>query len=96
VHSSLVPTCVSSPPAMKVPKKSSVPSAVNFRSTHRQWVDDTLRKNSLVREAEWSEAVAVGSKAFIEETQHSLGLQNLDRACQQWMVFSLKKRLVNI
>jgi putative transposase len=33
----------------------------NFRTIHRQRVDDALKENRLVREAEWSEAVAVGS-----------------------------------
>jgi hypothetical protein len=41
-----------------------------------------LRESRLVREAVWREAVAVGSKAFVEETQLSLGLRAKARSCQ--------------
>ena len=39
----------------------------NFRTFHRQWDEDALKENRLVRDAKWSEAVAIGSKAFVEE-----------------------------
>jgi putative transposase len=54
----------------------------NFRTIHRQWIENALEENRLVREAQWSEAVAVGSKAFVEETQRSLGLRAKARSCE--------------
>lgn len=41
-----------------------------------------MKENRLVLEAEWSEAVAVGSKAFVEETQQILGLRAKVGSCQ--------------
>jgi hypothetical protein len=54
----------------------------NYRTTHRRWVEDTLQKNRLLREAKWSEAIVVGSKAFVEKTQQSLGLRVKARSYQ--------------
>jgi REP element-mobilizing transposase RayT len=54
----------------------------NFRTIHRQWIEDALKEYCFVREAKWSEAVAVGCKAFVEETQQSLGLGAKARSCQ--------------
>jgi hypothetical protein len=53
-----------------------------IQTIHRQWIEDELKENHLVREAKWSEAIAVGSKAFVEETQQSLGLRAKARSCQ--------------
>ena len=66
----------------------------NFRTIHRQWVEDALKENRLVREAVWSEAVAVGSKAFVQETQQSLGLRAKARSCQSTIDgFQLKEEV---
>jgi putative transposase len=54
----------------------------NFRTIHRQWVENALEDNRLAREAQWSEAVVVGSKAFVEETQRSMGLRAKARSCE--------------
>lgn len=42
---------------------------------HKQWVEEALKEGSSVREAEWTESIAVGSKAFVEATQEKLGIK---------------------
>lgn len=41
-----------------------------------------MQENRLLLEAVWSEAVAVGCKAFVEETQQSRGWRAKGRPCQ--------------
>jgi putative transposase len=55
---------------------------------HRQWIDDALKKDFHQRESRWTESVAVGSKAFIEQTRDQLGfrakgrsVEGLDEVC---------------
>jgi putative transposase len=43
---------------------NSVPT---FQKHHRQWIDEALRENDLEREAKWSQSLAVGSEAFVNE-----------------------------
>ena len=54
----------------------------NFRTIHRQWVEDVLKENRLEREAKWSEAIAIGDEGFVEEPQRRLGLRAKTRSCQ--------------
>jgi hypothetical protein len=42
---------------------------------HRQWINDALNKNTHIRESRWTQSVAVGSRAFIEETKQQLGFR---------------------
>jgi putative transposase len=42
---------------------------------HRQWVEEVLKDNKNVREAKWTESVAIGSKEFVEATQEKLGIR---------------------
>jgi hypothetical protein len=39
---------------------------------HRQWIEIALRNELAVRDARWSEAVAVGSLAFVEKVKDEL------------------------
>jgi putative transposase len=43
-----------------------------FQETHRQWIDQALTRK-VVRENRWSEAIAVGSLAFVENVRSELG-----------------------
>jgi hypothetical protein len=43
----------------------------DFQHAHRQWVELALRDGLSVRDAPWSEAVVVGSLAFIEKGRAS-------------------------
>jgi hypothetical protein len=46
-----------------------------FSEHYQQWVHDALAEDSRLRQSRWSESVAVGSKAFIEETKQQLGFR---------------------
>jgi hypothetical protein len=46
-----------------------------FTEHHQQWVNDALIKNTHIRESRWTESVAVGSRAFIEETKQQSGFR---------------------
>jgi putative transposase len=50
---------------------------------HRQWIDDARKKDFHQRESRWTESVAVGSKAFIEQTKEQLGLRAKGRKIQE-------------
>jgi len=42
---------------------------------HNEWVESRLVRGKLEREPEWSEAVAVGRRRFVEQVQEALGAQ---------------------
>lgn len=50
-------------------------SLEEFRRAHRQWVEHALAQEKLKRESRWSEAIAVGSRAFVEEVKRELALK---------------------
>jgi len=56
-------------------------STAELSSIYCNWVETALNENRLAREAHWSEAVAVGSKAFIEQTRLRLGILANGRSC---------------
>ena len=39
----------------------------DFQEHHRRWIDEALHENMLVREAKWSQSIAVGSEAFVSQ-----------------------------
>ena len=45
----------------------------DFQAAHRAWVDGALADVTATREPCWSEAVAVGSRAFVESVKKDLG-----------------------
>ncbi len=53
-----------------------------------KWIDEALRKGRVVREAIWTESVAVGSPAFLQKIQARLGLKlvNLAASASQFAV----------
>ena len=55
----------------------------DFKQAHRQWVEIALRDELSVRDARWSEAVAVGSLAFVEKVKSKLGIKALHRELEQ-------------
>ena len=46
-----------------------------YREHHRLWVGEELEKDARQRESRWTENIAVGSKAFIEQTKTELGIR---------------------
>jgi putative transposase len=53
------------------------------QQAHRRWVETALEGGLAVREAQWSEAVAVGSLAFVENVKAELGVKALHRELEQ-------------
>ena len=42
---------------------------------HEQQVEEVLKKESKLRESEWTESIAVGSRQFVEKTKIQLGIK---------------------
>ena len=53
----------------------------DFQQAHRQWMEIALRDELAVRDARWSEAVAVGSLAFVEKIKSELGIKDGRMRC---------------
>ena len=51
----------------------------DFQQAHRDWVEDALRRQMVVREGRWSEAIAVGSLSFVEKVKGELGFKAAHR-----------------
>lgn len=45
-----------------------------FQRAHREWVAEALAMEAVRRDERWSEAVAVGSQAFVERVKRELGI----------------------
>jgi hypothetical protein len=54
-----------------------------FRQVWRQWVDQALQGALAMRDARWTEALAVGSHAFAEKIKGELGPKALHRQLEQ-------------
>ena len=44
-----------------------------FQQAHRRWVDDSITRERMAREGQWSEAIAVGDLNFVEKVKSELG-----------------------
>ena len=62
--------------------------ARDFQHAHRQWVEKAL-ENKLTADARWSEALAVGSLAFVEKVKSELGIKAVHRAVEDAGVTSV-------
>jgi putative transposase len=51
----------------------------DFQKAHRQWVEQALATKPGVRDDRWTEAIAVGSLAFVEKIKTELGVKALHR-----------------
>ena len=50
-----------------------------LQQARREWIDEELRLDKSTRQAYWSEAVAVGSNAYIKQIQTELGARTPGR-----------------
>jgi len=50
---------------------------------HRQWVEEGLGKAAMRRQSQWSESIAVGSPAFLEEVKARLGAKASGRRIEK-------------
>jgi len=55
----------------------------DFQRAHCQWIEAALHGDLAVRDTRWSEAVAVGSLAFVEKIKSELGVKALHRDVEQ-------------
>jgi hypothetical protein len=51
----------------------------DFQRAHREWVEHGLENGVAVRDERWSEAIAVGSLAFVESVKNQLGAKAAHR-----------------
>ena len=51
----------------------------DFQTAHRQWVEQALENGCAPRDDRWSEALAVGSLAFVERVKNDLGIKAMHR-----------------
>jgi hypothetical protein len=51
----------------------------DFQRAYRQWVEQTLGNGCAPRDYRWSEALAVGSLAFVESVKNDLGVKAAHR-----------------
>lgn len=54
-----------------------------LREAHRAWVQEGLKNNLGQRETQWSEAVAVGNKKFVDSIKERLGYRAEDRSVKK-------------
>ena len=47
---------------------------------HRGWIEESLISGKQDRESKWTESIAVGSKAFVEQTEERLGVRARGRS----------------
>jgi putative transposase len=47
----------------------------DFQRAQRQWIEEALEGEPAVRDDRWSEAIAVGSLAFVERVKNDLGVK---------------------
>jgi len=51
----------------------------DLKEVYRGWVEESLGKEELGRQSRWTESIAVGSKAFVEDTKEKLGIKATGR-----------------
>ena len=57
-----------------------ITSPDELRRRHAAWVERALATEQLRREAQWSESIAVGTRAFVSRIQSELGPRALHRS----------------
>jgi putative transposase len=55
----------------------------DFQKAHREWVEEALMVNAEMRDDHWSESIAVGSLAFLEQVKSELGAKAVHRQFEQ-------------
>lgn len=58
-------------------------STQELQHAHRQWVTSALEEDDQVRQAQWSESIAVGSERFAEGVKEKLGITAKHRDVMQ-------------
>jgi putative transposase len=53
-----------------------------LKAAQQKWVTDALKRNDLKRDSKWTESIAVGNEAFIEDIKQKLGQKALYRTME--------------
>ncbi len=72
-----------------------IPSIDELRRLHGMWVKEALGRAEQVREAKWTESVAVGSRNFVETVKAKLGIRAKGRRISGIDVSSLREPQVS-
>jgi putative transposase len=57
---------------------------VRLRKEHRKWVEEAIHHNRVKgREPEWTDAIAVGSEAFVDEIRDKLQARQMGRKVRE-------------
>ena len=51
----------------------------NFQRAHRDWIKEALSRATTVKDSRWSQAIAVGSLAFVDKVKSELGFKATHR-----------------
>ncbi len=54
-----------------------------LRDAHKSWLDEALKNGERVREARWSESIAIGREEFVERTKEELGIRARGRKIRE-------------
>jgi len=56
----------------KLSQKLCFTNVASFQRQHREWITQAIEDNTLARETKWSQSIAVGEDAFVQEITKSL------------------------
>jgi len=56
-----------------------IESLDSLKKVHRQWIEETLKKDRLIRDEKWSKSIAVGNKEYVKNIKDKLGVKVIHR-----------------
>lgn len=56
-----------------------IESRDELKQAHHQWIEEELKKSTLVRQSKWTQSIAVGDKSFVEQIKTRLGIRTKGR-----------------
>lgn len=66
----------------------------DLQSAHKKWVEEYLVAGRCEKESEWTQSIAVGGKAFVEEINEKLGFQAKGRKiCRENDHYQLREKI---
>jgi hypothetical protein len=60
---------------LRINRVERVCGSTAIQRAYRQWVEEALEGEPVARDDRWSEAIAVGSLAFVETVKNDLGVK---------------------
>ena len=46
-----------------------------LKKVHRQWINESIKQDKLIRDEKWSQGIAVGDKRYVENIKIQLGVK---------------------